>query len=136
MAHGRAPRAGLQRAVGERASPTQPFPSKPAAFDVQGLSEEDVIDFTPALKAEALEILSNYTYGPLYTPPSERGTLMVPGLIGGADWAGAAADPERSVLYVPSHTLPLSLGWDRRAVAIRAMRPIPTSAFADRRACR
>ena len=93
-------------AVGERASPTQPFPSKPAAFDVQGLSEEDVIDFTPALKAEALEILSNYTYGPLYTPPSERGTLMVPGLIGGADWAGAAADPERSVLYVPSHTLP------------------------------
>ena len=92
-------------AVGERASPTQPFPSKPAPFDVQGLSEEDVIDFTPALKAE-LEILSNYTYGPLYTPPSERGTLMVPGLIGGADWAGAAADPERSVLYVPSHTLP------------------------------
>lgn len=93
-------------AVGERASPTQPFPSKPAPFDMQGLSEEGVIDFTPALKAEALEILSDYTYGPLYTPPSERGTLMLPGLIGGADWAGAAADPERSVLYVPSHTLP------------------------------
>ena len=93
-------------AVGERTSPTQPFPSKPAPFDVQGMAEEDVIDFTPELKAEALEILSNYTYGPLYTPPSERGTLMVPGLIGGADWAGAAADPKRSVLYVPSHTLP------------------------------
>ena len=103
-------------ADGERASPTQPFPSKPAAFDRQGMTVDDLIDFTPELKAEAQEILARYDHGPLYTPPSERGALVVPGLIGGADWAGAAADPQRSVLYVPSHTLPsiVRLGPPRR----------------------
>ena len=87
----------------EQTSPTQPFPTKPAAFERQGLSEDDLIDFTPELREEARAILAEYDYGPLYTPPTEKGVLSVPGQWGGADWAGGAADPRTGVLYVPSH---------------------------------
>ncbi len=54
---------------GEWYSPTQPFPSKPPAFDQQGVSDNDLIDFTPELKAEARKIVSEYKTGPIYTPP-------------------------------------------------------------------
>lgn len=92
---------------GERSSPTQPFPTKPAPFDRQGLTEKDLIDFTPELRKAALAILQNYNYGPLYTPPSlEKPTIFMPGIAGGASWAGAAFDPETGTLYVPSNTLP------------------------------
>src|SRR5262249_8948109 len=75
---------------GERPSPTQPFPSKPAPFDRQGMTKEDVIDFTPELRREALAILEKYHYGPLFTPPSlDRPTINLPGIAGGASWAGA-----------------------------------------------
>ena len=57
---------------GERTAPTQPIPTKPPAFDLQGATEENLIDFTPELRAEALEILERYTHGPLFTPPSIR----------------------------------------------------------------
>ena len=87
----------------EKTSPTQPFPTKPAAFERQGISEDDLIDFTPELREEAKAILAEYDYGPLYTPPTEKGILLVPGQAGGADWAGGAADPRTGVLYVPSH---------------------------------
>ena len=87
----------------EQTAPTQPFPTKPAAFERQGISEEDLIDFTPELREEAKAILAEYDYGPLYTPPTEKGVLSVPGQWGGADWAGGAADPRTGVLYVPSH---------------------------------
>ena len=87
----------------EKTSPTQPFPTKPAAFERQGISEDDLIDFTPELREEAKAILARYDYGPLYTPPTEKGVLLVPGQAGGADWAGGAADPRTGVLYVPSH---------------------------------
>ena len=87
----------------EQTAPTQPFPTKPAAFELQGISEEDLIDFTPELREEAKAILAEYDYGPLYTPPTEKGVLSVPGQWGGADWAGGAADPRTGVLYVPSH---------------------------------
>ena len=87
----------------EKTSPTQPFPTKPAAFERQGISEDDLIDFTPELREEAKAILAEYDYGPLYTPPTEKGVLSVPGQAGGADWAGGAADPRTGVLYVPSH---------------------------------
>ncbi len=89
---------------GERSSPTQPIPTKPAPFERQGFTDDDIIDFTPALKAEALESLKGYARGPLYTPPSESGTLGLPGPGGGAYWAGAALDPETSILYIPSFT--------------------------------
>ena len=85
---------------GERASKTQPFPTRPAPFDIQGVRDEDLIDLTPEIKKEALEIVSRYDRGPLFTPPSLRGTILMPGNQGGASWAGAAIDPETSMLYV------------------------------------
>ena len=101
---------------GERTAPTQPFPTKPAAFDRQGISVDDLIDFTPELKAEALEIASNYRLGPLFTPPSTVdldgtwATVALPGSQGGANWQGAALDPETGILYVPSSTDPNVIG--------------------------
>lgn len=95
---------------GERTSRTQPFPTRPAPFDRQGVSEDDLVDFTPELRKEATAVLSKYHYGPLYTPPShEKPTIQMPGWAGGASWAGAAFDPETGLLYIPSITSPLSV---------------------------
>jgi quinoprotein glucose dehydrogenase len=96
---------------GERSSPTQPFPTKPAPFDRQGFTEDDVIDFTPEIKAEALEMLKQYRLGPIFTPPSvvtadRKGTIALPGWAGGANWGGGAFDPETGIFYVPSITDP------------------------------
>ena len=99
---------------GEATSPTQPFPTKPPAFDRQGATVENLIDFTPELRAEALEIMEHYTIGPMFTPPSIRGdgpndkqgTIQLPGSQGGADAQGASFDPETGYLYVPSITSP------------------------------
>jgi len=92
--------------VGEWTSPTQPFPTRPPAFDLQGSVEQNLLDFTPELRQRGLEQLKNFTAGPLYTPPTERGTLALPGTLGGANWGGAAFDPETGILYVPSRTTP------------------------------
>ncbi len=92
--------------AGEKTALTQPFPTKPAPFERQGITAADVIDFTPELRAEALAILAQYDHGPLFTPPSERGTVLVPGIGGGASWAGAAFDPDTGRLYVTSVTSP------------------------------
>jgi quinoprotein glucose dehydrogenase len=89
---------------GEWTSPTQPFPTKPPPFDLQGTVEENVLDFTPELRQRALAQLKNFDTGPLYTPPSTRGTLALPGTLGGANWGGAAFDPDTGILYVPSRT--------------------------------
>jgi len=96
---------------GEWYSPTQPFPTRPAPFDLQGISSDDLIDFTPELRAEAERVLERYTLGPLYTPPSllaedgsNLGTIMLPGALGAAAWEGGALDPETGVLYVGSST--------------------------------
>jgi quinoprotein glucose dehydrogenase len=95
---------------GEKSSRTQPFPTKPAPFDRQGVAEDDVIDFTPELRKEAMAVLAGYNYGPLYTPPSiEKPTIELPGWAGGASWAGAACDPETGTMYVPSITSPLTI---------------------------
>jgi glucose dehydrogenase len=95
---------------GEKLSPTQPFPTKPAPYDRQGMTKDDVVDFTPELRKSALAILEKYNYGPLFTPPSlQKPTILMPGVAGGASWAGAAADPETGMLYVPSITLPLAV---------------------------
>ena len=97
---------------GERTAPTQPFPTRPPPYDRQGVDPDDLIDFTPELRAEAEEILAQLHYGPLYTPPTvpveggTRGTLMVPGSLGGANWPGGAVDPESGYLYVQSATAP------------------------------
>jgi quinoprotein glucose dehydrogenase len=95
------------RVPGEKAAATQPFPTRPPAFDLQGMTLDDVIDFTPELRAEALEILKPYKLGGLYEPPSPEGTIQVPGYGGGGNWGGAAFDPETQRLFVPSMTLPI-----------------------------
>jgi quinoprotein glucose dehydrogenase len=104
---------------GERASPTQSIPRKPAAFDRQGLTEDDLIDFTPQLRGAALEIVKQYEYGPLFTPPSENGTISLPGTVGGASWAGAALHPSNAILYVTSVTKPAILRVRRGDESIR-----------------
>jgi len=103
---------------GEWYAPTQPFPTKPPPFDQQGATEADLIDFTPELRAEAKAIFEKYVSGPIFTPPSlmddgpggTRGTIQVPGIVGGADWGGAGFDPETGVLYVPSVKAPTVIG--------------------------
>ncbi len=93
---------------GEKTAPTQPFPTKPPPFQRQGVSEDDLIDLTPELKEQALQIARFYTLGPLFTPPTvmvprgNRGTLTVPGALGGANWPSVAADPETGIVYVSS----------------------------------
>jgi quinoprotein glucose dehydrogenase len=95
---------------GERTAATQPFPTRPAPFDLHGLTTGDLIDFTPQLRAEAIEITKRYVIGPVFTPPSiksdkgTKGTLQMPGATGGAEWGGAPFDPETKIMYVPSIT--------------------------------
>jgi quinoprotein glucose dehydrogenase len=86
----------------EHAFPTQPFPTKPPAFTRQGITLDDAFDLTPELKAEAQTALRKYRIGPLFTPPSLQGTVMMPGNLGGANWGGGAFDPETGMLYVKS----------------------------------
>ena len=102
---------------GEKAAPTQPIPVKPAPFDRQGVSKDQLIDFTPALHAEAVQIMNRYVHGEIFTPPSikdgpegKQGTLYLPGWVGGANWTGAALDPDTSIMYVPSVTVPWVAG--------------------------
>jgi quinoprotein glucose dehydrogenase len=88
---------------GEHYSPTQPFPTRPPAVDMQGLTLDDLIDFTPALRQEAVKVVSQYRYGPLFTPASpDKPTVQNPGTAGGPNWNGSAADPETGILYVPT----------------------------------
>jgi quinoprotein glucose dehydrogenase len=95
---------------GEKTAATQPFPTKPLPFDRQGTSIDDLIDFTPALREEAIKIASKYKLGPLYTPPimanddGKIGLLLLPHHTGGGNWPGGAADPETGMLYVASLT--------------------------------
>jgi len=96
---------------GERTSPTQPFPTKPPAFTRQGITENDLMDFTPELRAEAIKVIAEYTYGPLFTPPTvvgekgKKGTLIQPGAMGGANWGGAGFDPDLGYLFVEASNL-------------------------------
>ncbi len=95
---------------GEQLSPTQPFPTRPAPYDMQGLSEDDLIDFTPELRQKALEVLDDYVWGPLFTPPLHRdndlgkkAALWCPGDVGGTNIDGTpAVDPVTGIIYVTS----------------------------------
>jgi len=101
---------------GEWYSPTQPFPSKPPAYDVHGLTESDLIDFTPALREEALKIVSKYKLGPIFTPPvvskvdGPIATLALATAGGGTNWSGGSYDPETHILYAPSQKVLSQLG--------------------------
>ena len=85
---------------GEQAWPTQPVPTKPPAFTEQGVTLDDAFDATPELKAAAQRELQKYRLGPVFTPPSLQGTLQRPGIIGGANWGGAAFDPHTGLLVL------------------------------------
>lgn len=87
---------------GEEASPTQPFPTKPAPFEYQGAQLNDLADFTPAIRAMAVDAVKGFRLGPLFTPPSLEGTIQRPSSGGGGNWGGAAVDPDTGILYVPS----------------------------------
>jgi quinoprotein glucose dehydrogenase len=102
---------------GERAAATQPVPTRPAPFSTQGFSANDVLAFTPALRQAALQEIAPYRLGPLYTPPSLQGTVAMPGVIGGAGWGGAAADPATGWLFVKATNSPALFRLQRRDAA-------------------
>src|SRR6266849_9228469 len=99
-------RENKDRKSGRVASNTQPFPTRPAPFDIQSAHDDDLIDLTPEIHKEATEIAASFDRGGLFTPPSLRGTIQVPGKTGGANWAGAAVDPETGIMYVGTQRLP------------------------------
>jgi len=106
---------------GEETWPTQPFPTKPPPIDRQGISEDDLIDFTPQLHKEAIEIAKHFVMGPLFTPPTiiddqpngNQGTLALPSDWGAANWNTGAFDPETGFYYAVSMTLPTVYGLRR-----------------------
>ena len=112
---------------GEWYSPTQPFPSKPPAFDNQGVSSDNLINFTPELHAEAERIIEKYRVGPLFTPPSVSkaegplATIASPGATGGANWPGGSYDPDTHTVYLFSQT----------AIAILGLVPTPGPNISD-----
>ncbi|MCY4264702.1 MAG: PQQ-binding-like beta-propeller repeat protein [Gammaproteobacteria bacterium] len=97
---------------GEKLSPTQPFPTRPAPFDIQGISADDLVDWTPELHQQAIDGLADYMMGPLFLPPIQRGhesgkraAMFCPGGGGGANiTAPAVADPATGILYVSSRS--------------------------------
>ena len=101
---------------GEWYSPTQPFPTKPPAYDHQGVLPEDLIDFTPELHAEALDLVSKYKLGPMFTPPvvsrieGPLATLTMATGGGGTNWPGGSYDPETHIVYVSSQSQITPLG--------------------------
>ena len=106
----------------EWTAPTQPIPTKPPAFDRQGVSKDDLIDFTPELRQAALQAIEGFRIGPLYTPPSlttaadgTKGLIALPGSTGGANWESGAADPETGFVYVGSQTRPSIYGLAKSA---------------------
>jgi quinoprotein glucose dehydrogenase len=102
--------------TGEWYAPTQPFVTKPPPFERQGVSLDDLIDFTPELKAEGAKLATRYKLGPIYTPPIESkwpgplATLMLPNATGGANWQGGAFDPETKMFYIFTNTAITALG--------------------------
>ncbi len=101
---------------GEWYAPTQPIPTRPPAYDRQGVTLDDLIDFTPELRAAAEERVSHYTMGPVFTPPAVSrmegplGTLMAPAQGGGTNWPGGSYDPETHILYISSNSSVGALG--------------------------
>ncbi|MEQ1573326.1 MAG: pyrroloquinoline quinone-dependent dehydrogenase [Vicinamibacterales bacterium] len=101
---------------GEWYSPTQPIPTKPRAYDGTGLTIDDLIDFTPELRAEATKIVSRYRIGPMFTPPSVSkmegpiATLTMGAQAAATNWPGGSYDPETHTLYVASQTSVATLG--------------------------
>lgn len=101
---------------GEKYSATQPFPTRPAPYNRQGLALDDLIDFTPELRAEALKLVSKYRIGPIFTPPvvsraeGPLATLQMASQQAATNWPGGSYDPDTHVLYVYSQSQVGALG--------------------------
>jgi quinoprotein glucose dehydrogenase len=101
---------------GEKNSATQPIPTRPAAYDRQGLAIDDLIDFTPELRAEAVKTIAQYRIGPLFTPPAVSraegpiATLAMAAQAPATNWPGGSYDPETHNLYVYSQSAVATLG--------------------------
>jgi quinoprotein glucose dehydrogenase len=109
---------------GEKTSPTQPFPTRPPPYDHQGVTIENLIDFTPELRAEAVKIAARYKIGPIFTPPPiSRAEGPVAGFrsSGGTNWPGGSFDPETHIAYIPSFT----------AMPVLGLMPPPSQEFSD-----
>ena len=109
---------------GEKTSPTQPFPTRPPAYDHQGVTLDNLIDFTPELRAEAVKIASRYKIGPIFTPPpvsKAEGPIAGFRSSGGTNWPGGSFDPETHIAYIPSFT----------AMPILGLLPPPNKEFSD-----
>ncbi|WP_229249172.1 outer membrane protein assembly factor BamB family protein [Dyadobacter sandarakinus] len=91
---------------GEEAWPTQPFPLAPKPFARQYMSEKDLTHFTDAGHDTLVKRYRSLRYEGLFTPPDLKGTLMLPGSRGGAEWGGAAYDPASGMLFVRSNESP------------------------------
>jgi quinoprotein glucose dehydrogenase len=97
-------------------APTQPFVTRPPAYDRQGVAVDDLIDFTPELRAEALKQVAKYKIGPIFTPPTVSrvegplATLVLPSATGGTNWPGGSYDPETHTVFVYSQTNVSPLG--------------------------
>jgi quinoprotein glucose dehydrogenase len=129
---------------GEKTSATQPYPSKPPAYDRQGSSIDDLIDFTPELRAEAIKIASRYKMGPIFTPPvvskweGPLGLLTMAVGGGGTEWPGGSYDPETHIAYIPSRRQMSSIGLippgdrsDMTYISGAARNPNPTPGTPD-----
>jgi quinoprotein glucose dehydrogenase len=109
---------------GEKTSPTQPFPTRPPPYDHQGVTTDNLIDFTPELRAEAVKLMARYKTGPIFTPPPlsrAEGPIASFRSSGGTNWPGGAFDPETQILYVPSYTSLVPVG----------LMPPPSKEFSD-----
>jgi len=109
---------------GEKTSPTQPFPTKPPPYDHQGVTVDNLIDFTPELRAEAVKIAARYKTGPIFTPPpvsKAEGPIAGFRSSGGTNWPGGSFDPETHIAYVPSFT----------AFPVLGLLPPPSKEFSD-----
>jgi quinoprotein glucose dehydrogenase len=112
---------------GEWYSPTQPFPTKPPAYDNQGSLVDSLINFTPELREEAIKLVSKYKTGPIFTPPTVSkadgplATIVSPGAQGGTNWPGGSYDPDTHIVYVFSQS----------AIALLGLVPSPNAAISD-----
>jgi quinoprotein glucose dehydrogenase len=109
---------------GEKTSPTQPFPTKPPPYDHQGVTADNLIDFTPELRKEALAIAARYKTGPIFTPPpvsKAEGPIAGFRSSGGTNWPGGSFDPETHIAYIPSFT----------SMPILGLLPPPNKEFSD-----
>ncbi|WP_206293210.1 pyrroloquinoline quinone-dependent dehydrogenase [Humisphaera borealis] len=114
---------------GEQANPTQPMPVAPPPLAKLRFTEDDVTDRTPEARQAVLERLKTINYGGFADPPSERGTVNIPGFHGGATWSGASFDPSTGLLYVNTNNAPYIQGVKKLADGSYA--PMGYSYFLD-----